>query len=45
MGLSLSITAKLDGLAERHEELSVLLADAEVVTDRERYAALSREYA
>ena len=45
MGLSLSITAKLDGLAERHEELSVLLADAEVVTDRERYTALSREYA
>ena len=45
MGLSSSIVAKLDDLAERHEELSVLLADAEVVADRERYTALSREYA
>ncbi|MDE0036125.1 MAG: peptide chain release factor 1 [Gammaproteobacteria bacterium] len=45
MTLSSSITGKLDDLAERHEELSVLLADAEVVADRERYVALSREYA
>ena len=45
MGISTSITAKLDGLAERHEELSALLADAEVMADRERYTALSREYA
>ena len=45
MGLSSSITAQLGALAERHEELSALLADAEVVADRERYTALSREYA
>ena len=45
MGLSSSITAKLDDLAERHEELSALLADAEVMADRDRYTALSREYA
>ena len=45
MGLSSSITAKLDALAERHEELSALLAEAEVMANRERYAALSREYA
>ena len=45
MGLSSSITAKLDALAERHEELSVLLADGEVVTDRDRYTVLAREYA
>ena len=37
MGLSSSITAKLDDLADRHEELAALLADAEVVADRERY--------
>ena len=45
MGLSSSITTKLDDLADRHEELAALLADAEVVADRERYTALSREYA
>ena len=45
MGLSSSITAKLDDLAERHEELSVLLADALEMANRERYAALSREFA
>lgn len=45
MGLSSSITAKLNDLAERQEELSALLADADVVADRERYTALSREYA
>ena len=45
MGLSSSITARLDDLADRHEELAALLADAEVVADRERYTALSREYA
>ena len=45
MALSSSITAKLDDLADRHEELAALLADAEVVADRERYTALSREYA
>ena len=45
MALSTSILAKLTDLAERHEELAALLADPEVVADRERYTALSREYA
>ena len=45
MSLSASILAKLADLAERHEEVSVLLADAEVMTDRDRYTSLSREYA
>ena len=44
MALSTSILAKLTDLAERHEELAALLADTEVVGDRERFAALSREY-
>ena len=43
--LSPSIVAKLTSLAERHEELAALLADAEVVVDRERFAGLAREYA
>lgn len=45
MSLSPSIQAKLDGLAERHEELSVLLSDPEVVNDRARYTSFSKEYA
>ena len=45
MSLSPSITAKLDDLADRHEEVSMLLADADIVANRERFAALSREYA
>ncbi len=36
---------KLADLADRQEEVAALLADAEVATDRERFAALSREYA
>ena len=45
MALSTSILAKLTDLAERHEELAALLAESEVVTDRERFTSLSREYA
>ena len=45
MALSTSILAKLTGLSERHEELAALLADPEVVADRDRFTALSREYA
>ena len=36
---------KLADLADRQEEVAALLADAEAATDRERFAALSREYA
>ena len=45
MALSTSILAKLTDLSERHEELAALLADPEVVSDRDRFTALSREYA
>ncbi len=45
MPLSTSIVAKLVGLADRHEELAALLADAEVVADRERFTGFAREYA
>ena len=44
MTLSSSIVSKLGNLADRHEELSALLADPEVTTQRERFTALSREY-
>ena len=43
--LSNSIVAKLAALAERHEELAALLADPEVVADRERFTVLAKEYA
>ena len=43
--LSNSIVAKLAALAERHEELAALLADPEVVANRERFAVLAKEYA
>jgi peptide chain release factor 1 len=45
VSLSPSILARLDDLADRHEEVAALLGEAEVVANRERYAALSREYA
>ena len=45
MTMSPSILAKLAHIADRQEEVSALLADAHVATDRERFASLSREYA
>jgi peptide chain release factor 1 len=45
MSLSNSVLAKLDGLSDRFEELEALLSDAEVVSDRQRFTALSKEYA
>ena len=44
MALSPSILATLDDLADRHEELSALLGEADVVADRDKFTALSREY-
>ncbi len=44
MTLSPSILATLDDLADRHEELSALLGEAEVVSNRDKFTALSREY-
>ena len=40
-----SIRRKLEGLAERHEEVARLLADPGVLGDPGRFRALSREYA
>ena len=40
-----SLATKLQQLCERHEELSVLLGDAEVIADQTRFRAFSREYA
>lgn len=40
-----SIVAKLEALHERHEEVQALLGDAGIIADRDRFRALSREYA
>jgi peptide chain release factor 1 len=40
-----SLRERLEGLVERLEEVSALLADPEVIGDQERFRALSREYA
>ncbi|MEE2784428.1 MAG: peptide chain release factor 1 [Pseudomonadota bacterium] len=45
MALTHSMLAKLAGLNDRHEEVSALLADPEVMGDREKFTALSKEYA
>jgi len=40
-----SIRRKLQALAERHEELGLLLAQPDVAADAERFRDMSREYA
>ncbi|MGL9734096.1 MAG: peptide chain release factor 1 [Symbiopectobacterium sp.] len=40
-----SIVAKLEALQERHEEVEALLGEPSVISDMERFLALSREYA
>ena len=40
-----SIRSKIDGLAERLEEINALLTDPGVIADQNRFRALSREYA
>jgi peptide chain release factor 1 len=40
-----SIRRKLEALAERHEEIGMLLSQPEVLTDNTRFRELSREYA
>src|SRR5690606_6703283 len=40
-----SLLQRLDTLRERFEELSALLSDAEVISDKTRFRAYSREYA
>jgi peptide chain release factor 1 len=44
MNLSPSMVAKLDALADRFEEVGALLAEPEIVGERDRFAALSREF-
>ncbi len=45
MTLTDSMLAKLAGLRDRYEEVSALLSDPEVMGDRNKFAALSKEYA
>jgi peptide chain release factor 1 len=40
-----SLRSKLDALADRHREVTALLADAEVIGQSDRFRDLSREYA
>jgi len=40
-----SMMSKLESLRDRFDEVAALLSDAEVMTDRERFTALSKEYA
>ncbi|MFK5983878.1 MAG: peptide chain release factor 1 [Pseudomonadota bacterium] len=40
-----SITTKLETLAERYEEIAILLSDLEVINDQNRFRELSKEYA
>ena len=45
MLLTDSMMSKLESLRDRFDEVAALLSDAEVMTDRERFTALSKEYA
>ncbi|MFV2091004.1 MAG: PCRF domain-containing protein, partial [Pseudomonadales bacterium] len=45
MSLSDSMTAKLSALTDRYEEVAALLADPEVMGNRNQFTALSREFA
>lgn len=39
-----SIQLKLENISERHEEISALLSDAEVIQDQNKFRDLSKEY-
>lgn len=45
MSLTDSMTAKLSGLTDRYDEVAALLADPEVMGNRDQFTALSKEYA
>ncbi|MEM7080192.1 MAG: peptide chain release factor 1 [Pseudomonadota bacterium] len=45
MSLSTSMVAKLGGLNDRYEEVAALLSDPEVMGNRDKFTALSKEYA
>ena len=40
-----SIITKLEALIERHEEVQALLGEPEIISDQDRYRALTKEYA
>ena len=40
-----SLLAKLDAIGERYEELAILLGDAEIISQQDKFRALSQEYA
>lgn len=40
-----TLLSKLDTLTERHEEVSAMLGDAEIIADQEQFRKLSQEYA
>ena len=44
MSLTENVIAKLEGLAERQEELTRLLSDPEIANDRNQFIELGREY-
>ena len=44
MSLTENVIAKLEGLAERQEELTRLLSDPELAYDRNQFIELGREY-
>lgn len=39
-----SISRKLEGLVERHEEIAALLGNAEIISDQNKFRDLSKEY-
>ena len=39
-----SLLTKLETLTDRHEEVSALLGDSEIISDQDKYRDLSREY-
>lgn len=43
--LKASLVHKLESLLERHEELEVLLGEAHIITNQDKFRALSKEYA
>ena len=43
-GMNKSLQAKLDQLLDRHEELSALLSDSQIISDQEKFRLYSKEY-
>ena len=39
-----SVSQKLEGLVDRHEELEALLGDPEIISDQNKFRDLSKEY-